>query len=85
MKFSHVFEGGAEVLSKNNTTTLEHNFIGVLGKGNAIIVTANQAGAKVLLVSGEPINEPIAWGGPFVMNTQEEIYQAYDYFRSGRI
>ena len=41
--------------------------------------------ARVLLISGQPLNEPIAQYGPFVMNTEQEIYQAVSDFRSGRL
>jgi redox-sensitive bicupin YhaK (pirin superfamily) len=39
----------------------------------------------VLLIAGMPLNEPIAHYGPFVVNTQEEIYQAIDDYRNGRL
>jgi redox-sensitive bicupin YhaK (pirin superfamily) len=41
--------------------------------------------AKVLLIAGRPLNEPIAQYGPFVMNTDQEIYQALNDYREGRL
>ena len=42
-------------------------------------------GARALLIAGQPLNEPIAQYGPFVMNRNEEIFQAVDDFRAGRL
>ena len=51
--------------------------------GDSITVEANND-AVVLLLSGEPIDEPIVGHGPFVMNTEAEIAQAFEDFNSGR-
>jgi redox-sensitive bicupin YhaK (pirin superfamily) len=53
-------------------------------RGDEIVVRAGDAGARFLLVSGRPIEEPVAWYGPIVMNTREELEQAYAELRSGR-
>ena len=45
----------------------------------------NPSSARVLLIGGQPLNEPIARYGPFVMNTSEEIRQAFEDYRSGRM
>jgi redox-sensitive bicupin YhaK (pirin superfamily) len=50
--------------------------------GDGVHLRADQ-GTKVLLISGRPLNEPIAQYGPFVMNTREELIQAVDDFRAG--
>jgi redox-sensitive bicupin YhaK (pirin superfamily) len=52
-------------------------------KGDRLTLQASQD-AVVLLLSGEPIDEPIVGHGPFVMNTEQEIHQAFADFQSGR-
>jgi hypothetical protein len=53
-------------------------------RGDEIVVQAGQEGLRFLLVSGKPIREPIAWRGPIVMNTQQELQQAFSELRTGR-
>ncbi|WP_024852030.1 pirin family protein [Hydrogenovibrio kuenenii] len=57
--------------------------LAVLTAGDKLVVKSVDDVARFLLISGQPLNEPIARGGPFVMNTQEEIRQAFSDFRQG--
>ena len=52
-------------------------------RGDEVLVQAGERGIRFLLVSGEPIQEPVAWYGPIVMNTQEQLREAYAELRSG--
>jgi redox-sensitive bicupin YhaK (pirin superfamily) len=52
-------------------------------QGDEIRVEAGEEGGRFLLVSGEPLREPVAWRGPIVMNTQEELEQAWRELREG--
>jgi redox-sensitive bicupin YhaK (pirin superfamily) len=51
--------------------------------GDQITVTTEDQGARFLLVSGKPLGEPVAWYGPIVMNTKEELEQAFAEFNDG--
>jgi redox-sensitive bicupin YhaK (pirin superfamily) len=51
--------------------------------GDEVAVQAGEAGIRFLLVSGRPLQEPVAWRGPIVMNTNEEIQQAFAELREG--
>jgi redox-sensitive bicupin YhaK (pirin superfamily) len=51
--------------------------------GDEIMLRASDDGVRFLLVSGEPLREPVAWRGPIVMNTQEELQQAYTELNNG--
>ena len=51
--------------------------------GDEVTVQAGDEGVRFLLVSGRPIEEPVAWYGPIVMNTPEELQLAYDELREG--
>ena len=53
------------------------------GTGDEIVVTAGPEGVRFLLVSGQPIQEPVAWHGPIVMNTREELRRAFQELNNG--
>jgi quercetin 2,3-dioxygenase len=55
----------------------------VFDRGDEIVVHAGDDGIRFLLVSGKPIEEPVAWYGPIVMNTKEELRQAWTELRDG--
>ena len=53
------------------------------GTGEEVTVQAGEEGIRFLLISGAPIQEPIAWHGPIVMNTREELMRAFSELRNG--
>jgi redox-sensitive bicupin YhaK (pirin superfamily) len=55
----------------------------VFDRGDEVVVQAGPSGIRFLLVSGLPIQEPVAWRGPIVMNTTEQLQQAYTELRNG--
>jgi redox-sensitive bicupin YhaK (pirin superfamily) len=80
--FAYVFDGTA--LFGRSATRTGPGQIAVFGPGTVVRATSDD-GARMLLLSGEPIGEPVARRGPFVMNTDEEIQQAIDDYRNGRL
>ena len=72
--------GEIEVGEYRNTLTKGQ--LAVLDKGSSITVII-QSHARLLVVAGKPLNEPVARGGPFVMNTKKEILQAFHDYKTG--
>jgi redox-sensitive bicupin YhaK (pirin superfamily) len=79
-----VFVIDGELLFGNERRPLTRRLLGILGAGDCVKLRAGENGARFLLVAGRPLNEPIARGGPFVMNTREEVQQAFDDYRNQR-
>ena len=52
-------------------------------RGDEVTVQAGDEGIRFLLVSGKPLAEPVAWYGPIVMNTQEQLRQAFEELEKG--
>ena len=79
--FAYIYDGSVVI---DGTNVATHHLV-VLGDGDAIEIAAGAKGAKLILVAGEPIGEPVVQYGPFVMNTPEEIHQAFDDYKAGRL
>jgi redox-sensitive bicupin YhaK (pirin superfamily) len=62
---------------------LENGKLVLFGEGARLVVRATDAPLRFLLLTGKPLNEPVAWGGPIVMNTQEELDTAFREYRDG--
>ncbi len=76
--FVYVIEG----LAYSNDKLIEPGQCVLYGEGNALKIEAKKD-TRFLYVSGKPLNEPVAWGGPIVMNTQEELQRAFEELDQG--
>jgi len=81
--FAYVFEGQGLFGGNNTEKATNHPRLVEFGDGDYVSVKAADQHVRFLLVSGKPLNEPIARYGPFVMNTREEIQQALEDLRNG--
>jgi redox-sensitive bicupin YhaK (pirin superfamily) len=77
--FIYLFRGSLSLADRR----LESRHLAILSKGDRLSVKSGPQGARFLLVSGRPLGEPVAWGGPIVMNTQEELYRAFEEYENG--
>jgi redox-sensitive bicupin YhaK (pirin superfamily) len=96
--FAYVFEGSGSFRDASEPRGVQTEIVGsddvvvdpignrslvVFDRGDEVMVTAGASGMRFLLVSGQPIAEPVAWRGPIVMNTQAELQQAWTELRNG--
>jgi redox-sensitive bicupin YhaK (pirin superfamily) len=65
------------------STAADNRSLVLFDRGDEVTVYAGPEGIRFLLVSGKPLEEPVAWHGPIVMNTQEQLRQAFDELQRG--
>lgn len=82
--FAYVFAGAADVGGEGHRHTVARSHLAVLGQGGQVELRAGAEETRLLLIAGRPLGEPVARYGPFVMNTREEIEQAFADYRDGR-
>ncbi len=97
--FAYVFEGSGKFCNASDPLAVPTEGIGwadttlyeeaddrsliLFDRGDEVTVEAGEAGIRFLMVSGRPLREPVAWYGPIVMNTQQEIRQAFAEYQAG--
>ena len=83
--FAFVFQGRAcfPAAAGRDETCVDHGALVVLGDGDEVRLTTRDETARLLLVAGKPLGEPVAWRGPIVMNTEAELDQAFEDYRNG--
>ena len=69
--------------SDQSRIDLQRDQLAVLSKGDSVVVRNGDQNSRFLLVAGKPLNEPVARGGPFVMNTEAELRQAFSDYQHG--
>lgn len=97
--FAYVFGGGGRFcnaseplsvpteaikwLDTNPPVQAENRSLILFDRGDEVTVQAGDEGIRFLLISGKPLEEPVAWYGPIVMNTQEQLQRAFTELREG--
>jgi redox-sensitive bicupin YhaK (pirin superfamily) len=96
--FAYVFDGEGSFRDASDPQPVRTEQVGAAGvagteignrsliqfdAGDAVVVRAGEHGIRFLLVSGRAIGEPVAWRGPIVMNTQEELRTAFGELQAG--
>jgi len=83
--FVYVIQGSVRLENEQGEKiSVTRDQLAILSQGTAIELESEEQPARFLLIAGKPIGEPIARSGPFVMNSQEELQQAYMDYQSGK-
>lgn len=81
----YVLSGSGTLGTEETARPLSSGQLAVLGLGDVITLAAggDGSGLDVMVLGGVPIREPIVWGGPFVLNSREEVHKAFDDYENG--
>lgn len=82
--FAYAFEGAATVGEGDDARALDTHEMAVLGGGDLLQLRAGAQAARLIVVAGRPLREPVMRHGPFVMNTKQELMQAFVDYQEGR-
>ena len=82
--FVYVYRGSAR-LGETEVGVQRMAVLAQAPDSDGVVLQAGEAGARLLLIAGRPLREPIVQYGPFVMNTQQEVFQAVQDFQAGRL
>jgi len=80
--FAYVFEG-AGFFEPDKETLIRREHLVQYQDGASVFISTAEDPVRFLLVSGRPLKEPVAWHGPIVMNTQEELERAFEEYQNG--
>ncbi len=80
--FAYIIEGQGHFYPKH-TQLIGPRHLVHFGDGDTVAIQTEKSSLRFLLISGKPIGEPVAWYGPIVMNTQEELSVAFNEYRKG--
>jgi redox-sensitive bicupin YhaK (pirin superfamily) len=80
--FAYVFEGEV-AFGAGGVTRVANRHLAIFDDGDSLAMSAGDAPARLLLISGKPLREPVAWRGPIVMNTREELRTAFEEYENG--
>ena len=74
---------GFSSFDTRNPEFLENETLILFSDGDTITITTEEDPVRFLLISGKPLNEPVAWNGPIVMNTEAELRTAFEEYQNG--
>jgi redox-sensitive bicupin YhaK (pirin superfamily) len=80
--FAYILNGEARFAPGQKADIPAENLV-LFEDGDELSIQAGQSGVRFLLISGKPLGEPVAWQGPIVMNTEEELDIAFEEYRNG--